>query len=205
MNSNKQNTALNFAIIGGGMAGILSAIKLKEAGFTNFTLFEKAESLGGTWRENAYPGIACDVPSHLYCYSFEQNPDWSYACSPGKEILSYFQNVAKKYGVLEHVKFGTEVSKLQFDNEQWQLETRTGDKIEEKESFDFVISASGVLHHPSYPDIAGLDTFKGQQVHSARWDDTIDLKGKRVGIIGTGSSAIQIVGALAGKVGHLTR
>lgn len=201
MNNTDGNSELRFAIVGGGMAGILSAIKLKKTGFNNFTIYEKADSLGGTWRENTYPGIACDVPSHLYCYSFEPNPNWSYACSPGEEILEYFQSVAKKYELLEKVRFGSEVSRLQYETGQWHLETKMG----HKDKVDFVISATGVLHHPSYPDIAGLNSFEGTLIHSARWDRNIALEGKRVGIIGTGSSAIQIVGALAGKVSQLTQ
>jgi len=192
---------LRFAIIGGGMAGILSAIKLKNSGYENFTIFEKAESLGGTWRENTYPGIACDVPSHLYSYDFELNPDWSHACSPGGEILAYFQGVANKYGIVEKVKFGTEVSRLDYIDGQWRLECRNG----VRDTANFVIAAAGVLHHPYYPDIPGLDSFAGHMFHTARWDHSIPLKGKRVGIIGTGSSAIQIVGDIVDKVCHLTQ
>lgn len=201
MNNGEKNSELRFAIIGGGMAGILSAIKLQKAGYKNYTIYEKADSLGGTWRENTYPGIACDVPSHFYCYNFEPNPEWSHACSPGQEILEYFQMVAKKYGVTENVRFGTEVSRLEYDNGSWQLETKNGDR----EIVDIVISASGVLHHPFYPDIPGIDSFKGDTFHTARWDHNVALAGKRIGIIGTGSSAIQIVGDLADKASKLVQ
>ena len=174
------------------MAGILSAIKLQQNGYANFTIYEKAERLGGTWRENTYPGIACDVPSHSYCYEFEPNPNWSHTCSPGAEILKYFENVANKYGVTERVRFNTEVSQLRFEESRWHLQCSDG----HSDTVDFVIAATGVLHHPSYPDIPGLHTFAGTSFHTARWDHSIDLEDKRVGIIGTGSSAIQIVGDL---------
>ena len=192
---------LRFVIIGGGMAGILSAIKLQQAGLNNFTLYEKGEKFGGTWRENTYPGIACDVPSHLYSYSFAPNPNWSHVCSPGQEILEYFETVANQYGLLESTKFRTEITKMEFSEGQWHLETDRG----ESDVAHFVIAASGVLHHPSYPDIAGLDEFEGTMFHSARWDHSIELEGKRVGVIGSGSTAIQIVGALAGKTRKLTQ
>ena len=183
------------------MAGILSAIKLQQNGYTNFTIYEKAERLGGTWRENTYPGIACDVPSHSYCYEFEPNPNWSHTCSPGAEILKYFENVANKYGVTERVRFNTEVSQLRFEESRWHLQCSDG----HSDTVDFVIAATGVLHHPSYPDIPGLHTFAGTSFHTARWDHSIDLEDKRVGIIGTGSSAIQIVGDLAGNVAKLVQ
>jgi cation diffusion facilitator CzcD-associated flavoprotein CzcO len=190
-----------FAIIGGGMAGILSAIKLQQNGYDNFTIYEKAERLGGTWRENTYPGIACDVPSHSYCYEFEPNPDWSHTCSPGAEILEYFENVAEKYDVTKKVLFGAEVSTLRFENGKWHLQCEDG----RSDIVEFVVAATGVLHHPFYPEISGLDSFAGPMFHTARWDHSIELEGKRVGIIGTGSSAIQIVGDLAGKVAKLVQ
>ena len=190
-----------FAIIGGGMAGILSAIKLRQNGYENFTIYEKAKRLGGTWRENTYPGIACDVPSHSYCYEFEPNPNWSHTCSPGAEILEYFENVANKYGVTERVQFETEVSQLRFDEGMWHVQCKDG----RNDIADFLIAATGVLHHPSYPDIPGLNTFAGASFHTARWDHSLDLDRKRIGIIGTGSSAIQIVGDLAGNVAKLVQ
>ena len=190
---------LKIAIIGGGMAGILSAIKLRRNGYNNFTIYEKAKRLGGTWRENTYPGIACDVPSHSYCYEFEPNPEWSHTCSPGAEILEYFENVAVKYGVTKHVQFEAEISQLRFEDDKWHLQCKDG----QSGVFDFIVAATGVLHHPAYPDIPGLQTFTGPTFHSARWDHTVKLEGQRVGIIGTGSSAIQIIGDLSGKVAKL--
>lgn len=190
---------LRFAVIGAGMAGLLSAIKLKEAGF-DFTVYEKADRLGGTWRENTYPGVACDVPSHLYSYSFAPNPAWSHLFSPGPEILAYLEEVARQFGVEDSIRFGTEVRKLAFEDGSWRIETTTG----ECDEADVVIAATGVLHHPRYPDIEGVDDFAGAVFHSARWDHDVVLEGARVGIIGTGSSAVQIVGALVDVVGELT-
>jgi cation diffusion facilitator CzcD-associated flavoprotein CzcO len=191
---------LRFAVIGAGMAGILSAIKLREAGFTDFTVYEKGDRVGGTWRENTYPGLACDVPSHLYSYSFALTPDWSHRFSPGPEIESYFERVASEHGVLPHVRFGEEVVSSTFREGRWHLETKSGDRDE----VDVVIAATGVLHHPKYPDIAGLDAFEGAMFHSARWDHDVPLDGRRVGIIGTGSTAVQIVSALVDRVEKLT-
>ena len=201
MNTSETNKNTRIAIIGGGMAGILAAIKLQKAGFDNFVIYEKALSLGGTWRENTYPGISCDVPSHSYCYEFEPNPDWSSACSPGAEILDYFQRVADKYGVTDKVVFGAKVSSLVFSDGHWQLKCENGSS----DRADFVVAATGVLHHPFVPDLPGLETFAGVSFHSARWDHSIPLQDKRVGVIGSGSSAIQIVGALAGNVANLSQ
>ncbi len=191
---------LRFAVIGAGMAGILSAIKLREAGFTDFTVYEKGDRVGGTWRENTYPGLACDVPSHLYSYSFALTADWSHRFSPGPEIESYFERVAREHDVLPHVRFGEEVTASTFRDGRWHLETKSGHRDE----VDVVIAATGVLHHPKYPEIAGLDAFSGAMFHSARWDHDVPLDGRRVGIIGTGSTAVQIVSALVDRVEKLT-
>ena len=191
---------LRYGVIGAGMSGILTAIKLKESGTENFTVYEKADSLGGTWRENTYPGIGCDVPSHLYSYSFEPNPDWSHRYSPGAEIRQYFENVAKKYDVERFIRYGSAITRCDYNDGQWTLETADG----HTDTVDIVIAATGVLHHPKYPDIEGLDTFAGDSFHSARWDHNVPLEGKRVGVIGTGSSATQIVGAITDQVGHLS-
>ncbi len=187
---------LRVVIIGAGMAGILSAIKLREAGYGDLTLYEKAERLGGTWRENTYPGLACDVPAHLYTYSFEPNPDWSHLFAPGEEIQAYFEKVARKYDVERSIRFGQEITSCEFKNGRWQLETRGG----EHDEADVVIAATGVLHHPNLPAIPGLEGFDGACFHSARWDHTVPVDGKRVGVVGTGSTAIQITSALVGRV-----
>ncbi len=190
---------LRFVVVGAGMAGIMSAIRLREAGFTDVALYEKADRLGGTWRDNTYPGISCDVPSHLYSYSFAPNPEWSHAFAPGPEILTYFEDVARRHGVDTLIRYGTEVHRLEYDGNRWRIGTSAG----EHDEADVVIAATGVLHHPRYPDIDGLDRFAGPTFHSARWDHDAKLAGARVGVIGTGSSAVQMVCALVDTVGEL--
>jgi len=191
---------LRFLIIGAGMAGLLSAIKLRDAGFDNFAIYEKADRLGGTWRENTYPGIACDVPSHLYSYSFAPNPDWSHRFSPGAEIQTYFEDVARRYEVEERIQYGKEIIRCEFDGGRWKIEMADGST----DVGDFVIAATGVLHHPSYPDIEALDAFAGTTFHSARWNHDTPIAGKRIGVMGTGSTAIQIISALVDRVAALT-
>ena len=186
-------------IIGAGMAGILSAIELRKAGFDDITLYEKADRVGGTWRENTYPGLTCDVSSHSYTYSFEPNPEWSHRYPPGDEIEEYFEGVSRKYGVEERIRFGEEISRCAFEDGRWRIETKSGIRDEA----DFVIAATGVLHHPSMPDIEGIDSFEGACFHSARWDHDVPLDGQRIGIIGNGSTGVQIVSDLASRAGNL--
>src|SRR5947208_10051499 len=174
-----QERSLRCAVIGAGMAGILAAIKLTEAGITDFTVYEKADAVGGPWRENTYPGLACDVPSHLYSYSFALTPDWTHRFAPGTEIRAYFERIAKEFDVLPVVRFGEEVTSCAFVNGRWRIETRAGTRDE----VDVVIAATGVLHHPRIPDFAGLDDFEGAVFHSARWDHSAPIDGKRVGVV----------------------
>jgi len=181
------------------MAGILSAIKLTDAGITDFTVYEKADRVGGTWRENTYPGLACDVPSHLYSYSFALSSEWSHRFAPGPEIRAYFERVAEEYGVTQRVRFGDAVTRCQFSDGQWHLTTAAG----HHDTVDVVIAATGVLHHPNYPDIEGIDSFAGSAFHSSRWDHDVALDGARVGVIGTGSTAVQIVTAIVDRVAEL--
>ena len=185
---------LRYAIVGGGMAGILAAIKLKERGDTNFTLFEKAASLGGTWRENRYPGLTCDVPAHAYTYSFAPHAEWSAYYAGGPEIKAYFDKVAADYGIMPFVRFNAEVTGCRWDEARQCWHVAVG--ADEEHEVDVLIVASGVLHHPNIPAIPGLDTFAGKAFHSARWDDSAVLDGTKVGIIGNGSTGIQIVTAL---------
>lgn len=199
-NGDGRRGPLRFVIVGGGMAGILAAIKLHEAGFTDITIYEKAERLGGTWRENTYPGVACDVPSHLYSYSFAPNPEWSHVFSPGPEILSYLEAVAKRFGVEKYVQYATEVTRLEFEHGRWHVATADG----RSDVADVVIAATGVLHHPAVPAIDGLDSFAGPTFHTARWDHAVPLEGARMGVIGTGSSAVQITCAVADTVDTYT-
>ncbi len=191
---------MRFAVIGAGMAGILSAIKLDEAGLTDFTVYEKGDRVGGTWRENTYPGLACDVPSHLYSYSFALTPEWSHRFSPGPEIEGYFERVAKDHDVIRYMRFGDEVTDCTFTSGRWRLRTTSGHTDE----VDVVIAATGVLHHPRYPDIEGIDSFAGAMFHSARWDHSVTIDGARVGVIGTGSTAVQIVSAITDRVEKVT-
>lgn len=191
--------SLSIGIIGAGMAGIASAARLPNGGFDDIVVYEKADEVGGTWRENTYPGIACDVPSHLYSYSFEPNPDWSQTFSPGSEIQAYFRDVALRNGVYERTRFGDEVTELTWANDRWHLRTASGHTA----SHDVVIAATGVLHHPNLPSLPGLERFAGSAFHSARWDHDVDIDGARVGVVGTGSSAVQITSALADRVSSL--
>ena len=184
---NKRNPKI--VIIGAGMTGILMAIKLREAGIDDIVILEKKDKLGGTWRENTYPGVACDVPAHMYTYSFEPNPNWSSRFAGGDEIQSYFEHVAKKYKVLPIIRFDEAVESCHFNHAKWTLKTSK----QETYIADFVISATGILHHPAKPDIPGLDTFKGDCFHTAEWDHTVDLNDKNIGIIGTGSTAAQVI------------
>jgi cation diffusion facilitator CzcD-associated flavoprotein CzcO len=191
--------ALRFGVIGAGMSGILSVIELRRAGYHDITVYEKADSFGGTWRENTYPGLACDVPSHLYSYSFAPNPGWTHTFSSGSEIRAYFERVAAEHDVARDVRFGDEVVACTYVDGAWQIETASG----HHDAVDVVIAATGVLHHPNIPDLPGLDTFEGAAFHSARWDHSVPLDGARIGVIGTGSTAVQIVGALARRADRL--
>ena len=190
---------MRFVVIGAGMAGILAAIRLREAGYDDVVVYEKADRVGGTWRENTYPGLSCDVPSHLYSYSFATNPDWSRRYSPGAEIQAYFSEVARRFGVMERIRFGKEIVRCAFEDGRWLLAATDGTT----DVADVVIAATGVLHHPKMPDFPGLETFGGAAFHSARWDPSVPIEGRRVGVVGTGSSAVQIVTAIAQQVGEL--
>ena len=189
-------------IIGTGFAGLGMSIRLMQEGLTNFTVLEQAGEVGGTWRDNHYPGVACDVPSHLYSYSFEQNPRWSRLFAPQREIFDYLKHCADKYGVRPHIHFHSEVVKAVFDERrgQWEVTTQAGKVYRAR----VLISGSGGLSRPSFPEIPGRERFAGKTVHTARWDHDYPLAGKRVAVIGTGASAIQVVPGIVDKVGHLS-
>lgn len=199
MKNTPQRRDLRFAIIGAGMAGILAAIKLRESGHQQVVIYEKGDRIGGTWRENTYPGLNCDVPAHAYTYSFAPNPNWSHYLAPGPEIQAYFEGIVRDYGIQDLVRFRQEVTHCVFEDGAWQLATTGG----HRDTVDVVIAATGVLHHPSYPDIPGLDTFTGALFHSARWDHSVPLDGRRVGVVGNGSTGVQIISALAGRASRL--
>ncbi|MEM7405550.1 MAG: NAD(P)/FAD-dependent oxidoreductase [Pseudomonadota bacterium] len=191
---------LRIAIIGAGMSGILCAIRLREEGFSNIVIYEKAETLGGTWRENRYPGLSCDIPSHVYAYSFAPNPDWSQKYSPGPEIQAYLQGIADDFDVRSVMHFDHEITRMVFEQDHWRLWSHA----RELPAADAVLAATGILHHPRIPHFDGLDTFAGQAFHTARWPDGVTLDGQRVGIIGTGSTAVQIVNDVVSRVDSLT-
>ena len=194
------NQALRFVVLGAGMAGILAGIRLREAGYRQVTILEKAAKIGGTWRENRYPGLYCDVPAHAYTYSFAPNPDWSSYLAPGAEVQRYFEDVARRYRLHEIIRFGEEVATCSFADRHWSVTTQSGARY----AADIVIAATGVLHHPRMPDIEGRESFSGPCFHSARWPDGVELTGKRVGLIGNGSTGVQLVSQLAGHAAHIT-
>ncbi len=181
---------VRFAIVGSGFAGIGCGIRLKQEGENDFVILERADDVGGTWRDNTYPGCACDVPSHLYSFSFEPNPNWSRTFSPQPEIWEYLRHCTKKYGVEPHIRFNHAVTEAAWDEEAevWRLDTEHGSL-----TADFLIAGVGPLSDPRLPDIPGIESFEGRIFHTARWDHDYDLSGKRVAVIGTGASSIQVV------------
>lgn len=189
---------LRIAVIGAGASGIAAAARMRGDGHA-VTVFEKADRLGGTWRENRYPGVACDIPSHLYRFSFAPNPDWSMEYAGGAEILAYLERAAEDLGVAGLIRCGEQVAAAVLEGRRWRLTTTSGDAG----AFDMVIAAMGVLHKPVLPEIAGRETFAGPAFHSARWPEDLAVDGRRVGVIGTGSSATQIVSALADRVARI--
>ncbi len=189
------------AILGAGFGGLGMAIRLLEKGRGDFTIFEKASGVGGTWRENTYPGCACDIASHLYSFSFEQDSGWSRTYAPQPEILRYLERVAAKHGLADRIRFNTEIVRLDWDEarRRWQLTAADGRTF----TADVVVAGVGGLHVPRIPELPGLETFAGPAFHSARWRHDVDLAGKRVAVIGTGASAIQIIPAIASQVSQL--
>jgi len=186
---------LQAVVVGAGFSGIAAGVALKRAGLS-FVILEKNDGVGGTWRDNTYPGAACDIPSHLYSFSFAPNPTWSRAYGGQPEILAYLERVTDTHGLRPHMRFSTRVDGATWDGACWTV--RAGDQTFVARS---LLLGNGALHVPSYPDIPG--TFEGPSWHSARWNHAVDLRGKRVGVIGTGASAIQLVPEVAKQAAHL--
>lgn len=192
----------SITIIGAGFGGLGTAMELKRAGYTEVTVLEKAAGVGGVWRENTYPNAACDVPSSLYSWSFAPNPTWPHRYSRQDEILAYMERTAAEEGVLEKVRTGVEVASAAYDETEhcWHLTTAAGESIDT----DVLVSAVGQLSRPSIPEFPGLHTFEGPAFHSAEWDHSVDLSGKRIAVLGTGASSIQFVPGIAPEAGHVT-
>jgi cation diffusion facilitator CzcD-associated flavoprotein CzcO len=188
-------------VIGAGVSGILAGIKLRQRGWHDFVIFEQGKTLGGTWRDNVYPGVACDVPAHVYVYSFAPNPAWKSRYAKGPEIWRYYRDVARRHGVLPHIEYGKQVEHAAFDGAGWTLTCKDGSRYQA----DVVIAAAGRLRDPRLPDIPGRESFAGPSFHTARWDTSVPLAGKRVGLIGAGSSGVQVLAAIADKVAQLTQ
>jgi cation diffusion facilitator CzcD-associated flavoprotein CzcO len=192
---------VDIAVLGAGIAGIGAAWQLLENGFTDFVVLERADEVGGTWRDNTYPGAACDIPSDLYSFSFAPNPSWNSVYGGQQEILDYLKAVSRRPGLRDRIRFGQDVLEAVWDAEarRWRIVTSGGTV-----TCRVLLSGHGQLVDPHLPAIEGLDTFAGPRFHSAHWDHSVDLRGKRIGVIGTGASAIQIVPALQPTVGELT-
>jgi len=188
------------AIVGSGFSGLGMAIRLKQQGIHSFLVLERAGELGGTWRDNTYPGCACDVPSNLYSFSFAPNPDWSQTFSPQPEIWEYLRRVSREHGVEEHIRYGHGVTAARWDREEelWRIETAGGDL-----TADVLIAGAGPLSEPRLPDVEGIEDFRGTIFHSARWKHEHALDGERVAVIGTGASSIQIVPRIQPQVSAL--
>ena len=202
MNNSANHNLPSVVIIGAGFGGLGMAIRLKKAGFDRFTLLEKASDVGGTWRDNTYPGAACDVQSHFYSFSFEPKHDWSRKFGMQPEILDYMRYCVEKYQLEKHILFNREVCEAEFDesHNQWVLRTRGGETFKAS----VLITATGQLNRAAWPRIPGLDSFQGKLFHSARWDHSYPLEGKKVAVIGTGASAIQFVPEIVPKVKTLS-
>ncbi len=186
---------LTALIIGAGFAGIAAAIKLRQAGIDDFIIAEKTGGISGTWYDNVYPGAACDVPSHLYSYSFAPNPNWSRRFSPAHEIRKYAEDIVETYDLNKHIRGRTEIYSARFDENLalWSVKTSKGETITTR----FLITSVAILGTPNWPNIKGADSFKGKQIHSARWDKDLNLANKRVAVIGSAASAVQIVPQVA--------
>lgn len=189
-------------VIGAGFSGIGFGIKLLEAGYRDFLIVDEASGAGGTWHWNTYPGIGVDIPSFSYQFSFEKRASWTRTYAKGRELKAYAEDCVDKYGLRPYIRFDTSITAADYDEDRtmWSLTTASGDVMTAR----FVINAAGVLTRPKLPDIPGIDDFAGATMHTSRWDHSVDLRGKRVGIIGTGASAVQVIPKIAPDVAHLT-
>ncbi|GAB3507257.1 flavin-containing monooxygenase [Amycolatopsis cihanbeyliensis] len=195
-------TEAGVIIVGTGFSGLGMAIQLRREGREDFVILEKAQDVGGTWRDNTYPGCACDIQSHMYSFSFEQNPDWSRSFSPQQEIWDYMRWVARKYDLYRFIRFGQEMTGAHWDSEEyrWHVTSANGDTF----VGSFLVSGVGALHVPQVPKLPGIERFEGKAFHSAEWDHDYDLRGKKVAVVGTGASAVQFVPQIAKDVERLT-
>ena len=196
------NASYQCIIIGSGFSGICMAIKLQQKGFDDFLILEKSDEVGGTWRDNHYPGAECDVPSSLYSYSFERKTDWDYQWSEQPQILDYIRNVVDKHGLRERTRFNSQVTAADFDDaaSKWTVSLDSGDTLQ----CQYLVSAVGQLHQPNIPDIEGAEHFAGASFHSANWQHDVDLRDKSVAVIGNAASAVQFIPPIAKEVGRLT-
>ncbi len=185
------------AVVGGGFGGVGAAVMLSQAGYADLTVFERGERVGGVWHHNTYPGAACDIPSHLYEFSFAPNPHWSRRYAPQAEIQTYLEDVAQRHGVFDRIRTSTEVLSARWSAEGgcWELETSAG-----PHRADVLLTACGQLSAPSVPPLSGLTDFEGPAFHTARWRHDVELGGRRVAVIGSGCSAIQVVPAIQPRV-----
>ncbi len=186
-------------IVGAGVAGIATAVMLKDAGFHDLTIFEKGADVGGVWHWNRYPGLTCDIPAYLYQFSFAVKPNWSHVFARREEIQRYHRDVVEQFGLTKHLRLNSEITSAVFEGSSWRVSIADGTQSE----VDFLIMATGLLHHPHVPNIPGLDTFGGEVLHSSRWDDSVTTAGKRVAVIGGGSTGVQLVSALQPEVAHI--
>ncbi len=188
------------AIIGSGFSGICMGIKLKQAGIHDFVILEKDDDLGGTWRDNTYPGCACDIPSYLYSFSFAPNPGWTRMFAPWDEILGYLRDCADRFGIIPHIRYGADVTGASYSDGSWTVQVNGDDALTARA----LVTGVGALHDARVPDLPGIGSFAGTAFHSAHWNHTHDLNGRRVAVIGTGASAIQFVPRIAPQVERLT-
>ena len=197
-----EETAVDVLIIGGGFSGLCMAIKLRESGMNSFLLIEKSEDIGGTWHDNRYPGCACDIPSHLYSFSFEPSPDWSRMYPGQREIHDYLKRCVERYELVRHIRLDTRFQEAIWNEAEsvWHATAGEGMRIRAK----VLISGIGGLHVPQYPKLTGMERFAGPKFHSSTWNHCVELSAKNVAVVGTGASAIQFVPQIAPRAGKLS-